>query len=71
MPKKGLPELMASSTGATRFFRRSSPMASSNAPTPGSTTFSAAATTAGSLVTIAWCPTFSNPFCTLRKLPIP
>lgn len=50
---------------------RSSVMASGNAPTPGSTTFEARRTTAGSLeISAAW-PTFSNPFCTLRRFPIP
>ena len=57
--------------GSTRSRRRSSAMASSKAPTPGNTIFSAAATWAGSLVMSAWWPTFSKPFCTLRRLPMP
>ena len=50
--------------------RWSSAIASPNAPTPGSTILSALASTAGSLVIVAGWPTFSNPFCTLRRLPI-
>ena len=39
MPRNGLPESIAASTGSTRPRLRSSAMASSKAPTPGSTTF--------------------------------
>ena len=44
---------------------------SRNAPTPGSTIRSARASAAGSSITTASCPIRSNPFCTLRRLPMP
>ena len=47
------------------------PIALGNAPTPGSTTPSAASAAAGSLVISASAPTFSNAFSTERRFPIP
>ena len=49
MPRNGLPAAIASRIGSISPRRRSSAMASGNAPTPGSTIRSAAASTAGSL----------------------
>ena len=65
-------QLGSSRTRLTRRALRSvsAAIASPNAPTPGSTILSAAANRAGSLVISASKPTFSNPFCTLRRFPI-
>ena len=68
MPRNGLPESIASSTGSTSSRRRSSAIASSNAPTPGSTTLPAAATWAGSLVTIGLVPDLLEPLLHAAKV---
>ena len=62
---------MAARIGSTSPRWRSSSMASPKAPTPGTTTRSAAATTAGSEVTVTSPPTATSARATLRRLPMP
>ncbi len=71
MPRKGLSAAMAAlMAGTTPAFCRLV-MQSSNAPTPGNTTPSAAAMKSASDVISTSQPTFSSALWTLPRLPIP
>ena len=71
IPKNGLSAWTCATIGSTRPRARNSRIASSKAPTPGSTTRSDSATRCGSSLMRASTPIRSSAFCTLRRFPLP
>jgi hypothetical protein len=71
MPSTGTPSSRRSRIASSRRSSRMRSIALGNAPTPGSTTPSAARIRSWSLVTSADTPTCSNAFSTERRLPMP
>ena len=72
IPINGRPEAINSSTILSTPERRRESIVVSNAPSPGSTALSAAATAAGSSVMNApSMPTLWKAFSTLRRFPMP
>ena len=71
MPRNGRPDTAASRTGSSRPKEERFAIALPAAPTPGKTTRSAEATTAGSRVVTVSAPSAANAFLTLVRLPAP
>ena len=71
MPRKGRPERAAARVTSSSPAARSASMHAPKAPTPGSTTASAASIVATSAVSEASAPTVTNALCAEWRFPMP